>query len=456
MNFSHVTLKQAGTVVSGSYHDWGVTYANPEQAGTITGTVSGSTFTGTFQDIAKDVTGGISWTLANGQILGTYNYGSANQYPWCGVAAGHRTPLPIGCGWSDLFNVTPLAPMLLTQIADEVTGSEYYGAMAGVVSDYRLNGGTDPAARFSFWMTKDGSQFTGNLYNPYIGAWYGQWCGSRGNLPLPTACTGGGGTFDGTWFTNLGILTLTQPILLTAVATPSTSVTGSWMPWGGDPASAPEYPISGTVTLNASMPEKTLPYEMTLTWTDSSPLGGATLEGRTADDYGVSLAGQAANGVAWCGVDYGPNPFVTAPYDTAAGSGFPWLTEPVGSLYPGCGLTSETWTLWPPSPGGAGSSQAAGQLVQTRSSFSGTTDLQGQDSVTGSVVFAAPDGGDAGSWVIAIGSWADFVTADGGSFTWFLDDQSQAFSGDFTFGDGGTPLAWCGSVGTTMPNPCLQ
>jgi hypothetical protein len=450
-----VSLSQTGTVVSGRYHDWGVTYANPEQAGTLTGTVSGSAFTGTFQDNAKDVTGGISWTLVNGQIQGTYDYGGASQYPWCGVAAGQGTPLPKGCGWSDFFTVQPLAPVFLTQVADEVTGSDYYGAMAGIVSDYRLNGGLDPSARFSFWMTKDGTQFSGNLYNPYIGAWYGPWCGARGTLPLPTACTGGGGTFDGTWFTNLGILTLTQPLLIGAQATPSTTVTGSWMPWGGDPASAVEYPINGTVTLNSSMPWKTLPSEMTLTWTDSSPLGGATFGGRTADNYGVSLAGEAANGVPWCGVDYGPNPFVAEPYAADAGPSYPWLTEPIGSLYPGCGLTSDVWTLWPPSPGGVGSPQASGQLVETRDHFAGTTDLAGLNRVAGTVVFSPPDGGDAGTWIVASGSWAN--SADGGSLTWFLDEQEQTFSGDFTFEDGGNPLAWCGSaVGSTMPNPCLQ
>jgi hypothetical protein len=466
MSFSHVSLTQNGNLVTGKYHDWGVTYSNPELAGTISGVVSGSFLDGGYQDNAGDTSGAIYWPLdANGNISGgTYTLGGVASYPWCGVPAGNGTPLPDGCGWSQSqspFNATLYPPLYLSQVADEVTGSCNVGApvaLAGVVSDYRLNIGTDINgynSRLSFVMTRDGSQFSGNQWNPNIPAYYVPYCGSRGGANRPGTCAGGGGIFDGTWFTNLGVLTLSQPIeVVGSTDTPSSSVTGIWIPWGGDPANGIEYPLDGGVAFTGAA-STALPYQQSLSWTDTSSLRGATVSGRQADEYGLSFTGQAANGLLWCGVDYGPDPFNPTPYYPDAGNaqGVLWNTEPVGTLFAGCGLTGEHWTLWPPAPGGGGSPTDVGQLTQTRGVVAGTTDSAELNSVLGVVAFDPTDGG-----VTVTGTWtyADLSTPDGGSFTWVPASQDQMFSGDFTFGDGGSEFEWCGSSSSTMPTPCFQ
>ncbi len=465
MNFSHVSLVQTGSQVSGRYRDWGVTYGNPEQAGTISGTATLQTLTGTFQDNAGDISGTISWPLnAVGQIqFGTFTLGGKTSYPWCGVPAGHGTPLPVGCGWSDEFTANILGPFFFTQVADEATGTFLYGAVAGVVSDYRLNGGTDQTGslgRFSFEMSLDGQTFQGNIYNPtpHDDFFYTPTCGARplSSVPNPDACAGGGGTFDGTWFTNLGTVTLSQPLLIGPTGvTPSNRVTGSWSPWGGDPGDAVEYAIDGGVSFDAG-PSVAVPAQISVSWTDSSPLGGGTLSGRQADEFALSFVGQAANNALWCGVNFGPDPFATQWY-----AGTQWLTEPVGTLFPGCGLTGDQWTLWPSEPGASGA--PPGQLVQTRDAVAGTTDLAELVSVVGTVIFVPPDGG-VGPRTVVSGTWSDSATDAGGGFSWFLDAQDQTFSGDFTLEpssvggstDGGA-FAWCGSsLGATQPSPCFQ
>ena len=386
-------------------------------------------------------------------------------YPWCGVPAGQRTPLPIGCGWSDLFTTGSPPALAMTQIADEVTGIAYYGPIAGVVSDYRLNGtslctwgGCAPNSqwRISYQMSRDGTQFSGNYSPEWNGSgYYNSACGGRlstGTTP-PATCMGGGGSYDGTWFTNVGVLTLTQPVA-PASGFPSTSVTGVWFPWGPNPV---EYVIDGgTATPDPGLTlYSALPGQTTLSWVDTSPLGGAlSLTAASFDPMGVTLFGQTANGALLCGVDYGTDPFNPSPYGKldAGTDRFKWNTESIGSLFAGCGMTGNQWTLWPQAPGGSGSSQSAGQLVQTRAAVVGTTDLAGQDSVVGSVAFS-------GLGTVVSGAWSDTSLDAGGSFIWYLDSQDQTFSGDFTAGptlDGGAS-AWCGSSdGATQPSPCLQ
>ena len=56
---------QTGAVVTGTYHNWGVTYGDLEGAGTISGAVTGSVFTGSYSDKANDVSGTVTWTLSN-------------------------------------------------------------------------------------------------------------------------------------------------------------------------------------------------------------------------------------------------------------------------------------------------------------------------------------------------------------------------------------------------------
>jgi hypothetical protein len=464
MNFSHVSLTQNGTVVTGKYHDWGVTYGSPEQAGTLSGKVSGQSLTAGFQNNAGDLTGTVTWLLSNGQLQGTYNYGGATSYPWCGVAAGKGTPLPTGCGWSDAFTTASPPPLVLTQVADEVTGIAVYGPVAGVVSDYRVNGtslctwgGCAPNSqwRISYQMSRDGTQFSGNYSPEWNGAgYYNSACGGRlsTGTPPPATCMGGGGIYDGTWFTNVGVLTLTQPVA-PASGFPSASVTGIWFPWGPNPV---EYVIDGgTATPESGTLYSALPGQTTLSWVDSSPMGGAVVA--PSDPMGVTLNGQTTNGSLVCGVNYGTDPFNAAPYGKvdAGTDRFHWNTDPIGSLFPGCGLTGNQWTLWPPLPGGSGS--PTGQVVERRDTITGTTDLAGLNSVAGTVVFRSLDGG-VGPWTVVTGSWTDSSTADGGTFTWYPDSQDQSFTGDFTIGpvaDGGVS-AWCGSSLGAEPSPCLQ
>jgi hypothetical protein len=280
-------------------------------------------------------------------------------------------------------------------------------------------------------------------------------CGVRlnSNTALPAICMGGGGIFDGTWFTNVGVLTLNQPIA-PATGAPSASVTGIWYPWGPNPV---EYVVDGGtatpepgVTLLSAQPGQT-----SLSWVDSSPLGGAaSLATASFDPMGVTLSGQTANGSLLCGVNYGTDPFSPSPYGwvDAGTDRFHWNTDPIGSLFPGCGLTGNAWTGWPASPGESGSPSAGGQLVQRRDAVTGWTDRAAHDSVDGGVLFV-------GSWTVVAGSWSDTTTGDGGTFNWYPDTQDQTFSGDFTIGpalDGGV-YPWCGSsVGSIQPSPCLQ
>jgi hypothetical protein len=437
MNFAHVSLSQNGGVVTGQYHDWGYTYLDATNAGTISGSAAGNIFTGTFQDNAADAGVSLSWTLSPGQLQGSYG---PSAYPWCGVPAGQGTPLPAGCGWSDAFIGKSSYPTL-QQVADEVTGSYVdpgaptttLGTMAGVVSDLRLNGrffNTYHLApgRFSFQMTADGTQFTGNFY---VGSHFDAWCGERSGT-LPTTCLGGGGIYDGTWFTNLGTITLAQPQVASSPATGA--VTGVWFPWGSDT----EYTIQGVA--NGPSDDAGPSTDFSLSWTDNSPLGGTMgMTSLSSDPNGLTLQGQAVEGGLWCGVSYGTNPFVPSPLPDAG---------QIGTLYTGCGLTND-WNL----SGDPSAPPTTAQLVQTRGTVTGFTDTQFDfDSVTGSTAFNPLSGTGIGSWTMVTGSWADSSTS-GGSFTWYPDSQDLTFVGEFDAG-GPNSGGWCGSLSGAGPSPC--
>lgn len=299
--FARLTLSQDGGTLVGSYHDWGYTDLDPQYAGTVSGTVCGSTLTGTLQAHADPTPAALDLTLgSDGNLDGTLTYDGGSAQPICGVPTGQGLALPSGCGWSDSFRVAiggQPYDMQLTQTADEVTGYVQVGnftqLMYGVVSDFRVNGEylAPINGRFSFAMT-DGISFNGNeIYNSGLVAW----CGLRpGNGPVPANCpVGGGGGYDGSWFTNLGTITLSQPILSTAEASPTP--TGVWFFWG----SQTEYPIVGTTAGG-------------LSWTDNSPVGGAVgllhlpPPGNgvptPADGVGVTLEGFTTAGDIWCGV----------------------------------------------------------------------------------------------------------------------------------------------------------
>ncbi len=441
MNFAHVSLIQAGSAVTGKYRDWGYSYLDPVNAGTIAGTVQGNAFSGTFQDNAADPSATVMWTLSAGQLAGAFGDGGTATYPWCGVAAGQGTPLPVGCGWSDAF-ITGLSSqgnataVTLQQIADEVSGiyssSGEQGTLTGVVSDFRVNGrylntALDVPGRFSFWMTLDGTQFTGNYFNGSNK----EWCGVRGMVgSMPTPCLGGGGFFDGSWFTNLGAITLTQP-------EPSSSpATGIWYGWGSDI----EYPIAGLVSGPDAGGPGLSSSDFSLSWSDSSPLGGALgMSSLPTDGLGLTLSGQAVAGGLWCGVSYGPNPL-----QPDGGQ--------IGTLFQGCGL-SNSWDMWDPA---ATNAREPPQLVQTRGTVAGTTDAPFDlDTISGSVAFNPLQDAGVGSWTVVTGSWTDLPDA-GGSFTWYPDSQDQTFAGDFTAAGAGDAGPWCGSVSLLQPSPCFE
>ena len=312
-NFAHVSLTQNEGLVTGSYRYWGYTYSDLKNAGTISGTVLGNVFQGSFQDNNGDPAVPLTWTLSPGQLNGTYQISGQPPYPWCGVPAGQGIPLPTGCGWSDSFSPMPSA-ITLQQIADQVTGSysaplapNTQGILAGVVSDFRLNGRfyntvLKGPGRFSFWMTPDGTAYSGNYY---VGSHFNEWCGGRVSTNSPTPpkplCPGGGGLYDGTWFTNLGTVTLTQPQSVTLPVTGALS--GIWFGWGSET----EYAIDGVVAGPADGGPST---RFSLSWSDSSPLGGAVGVTSLSDDiFGLTLQGHAVDGGGlWCG---GTDPYPT-------------------------------------------------------------------------------------------------------------------------------------------------
>ncbi len=460
-SFAHVSLTQDGGVVTGRYHDWGYTYLDPTNAGTISGSVQGNEFSGVFQDNhPPDPAVPLSWTLSPGQLSGTYQIGNST-YPWCGVAAGQGTPLPTGCGWSDYFYgqynlVGGGGPVLMQQVADEVTGTWYAnvtgkpvpvltGTLFGVVSDFRVNGKyfnignvVDPTpglpGRFSLWMTQDGTQFWGDYY---IFGIFLPWCGGRTTAPV-SCDQSGGGLYDGTWFTNLGTITLTQPQPAQVPGTnpASSPVTGVWFWWGDET----EYPFTAVVSVSGPPDAGSAFYS--LSWTDSSPVGGAAgLTSVDGDELGDTLVGQvvADGGGLWCGVNF----YAVSSPQLDAGQ--------FGTLPRGCGMT-DTWVQSLPNP----LAQPA-QLVQTRGSVTGTSGPPFYlNDVIGNVAFNPLKDAGVGSWTVVTGSWTDLPDAGSGTFTWYPDSQDLTFSGEFSTAGALDAGAWCGSLSGFLPNPCLQ
>jgi hypothetical protein len=421
-------------VVTGSYHDWGYTQLDPAFAGSIDGTVCGALFSGTFTPNDAGGPSSLTWHQLGGALQGGYVTADGGPGAWCGVPVSQpQQPLPIGCGWSDQFNVPTDGPITLTQTADEVTGTTPINSFQidGVVSDLRLNGRYG-GNRFSWWMSPDGTGFAGNYagndplpsnpggsgctYDSVTSRDYCSWCGGRVSSsgiedPGPN-CLGGGGLYDGTWFTNLGTITLTQAVSDAGV--PSSSVTGEWFFWGSET----EYAIAGTVGDGG------------LSWTDNSILGGAVgLAASSTDTIGHTLTGFAAKGGLWCGVDYGQDPNAFSP-------------DPIGCLFLGCGLSNQWQLFQVPASGDLAVNQLA---TQQRGSL-----MSGRNGVTIQGNVAPNLRPDAGSWVVVSGSWT--TATESGSFNWYPDPSDQTFAGDFSSAtaDGG----WCGSSAGGQPGVC--
>ncbi len=407
-------------MVTGSYHDWGYTSLDPTYAGSISGTVCGSALSGAFWSTVDGGASTLSWSLLGGELRGTFVTPGGTERVWCGVPTG--ISLPKGCGWSDDFNALFDGDITLTQTADEVIGvsNPTQNPFDGVVSDSRVNGRYG-ASRFSFWMSDDGNTFTGNEFSEDNNPVYQQWCGARISSsgiepPAGPGCVGGGGVYDGTWFTNLGTITLTQPLSngTPADPSPSNTVTGVWFFWGSDV----EYRISGTVAGG-------------LSWTDNSILGGGVgLAMETLDIAGHTLTGFAVNGGLWCGVNYGQDPNA---FDA----------DEIGNLFLGCGLTDEWQFFQVPSPGLLAANQ---DVTQRRGSI-----VSGRGPVTIQGALAQnPLAGPSGPWVVVSGTWKD--SSGSGTFNWYPDLADQTFAGDFSSAtaDGG----WCGSIDGGEPGGC--
>ncbi len=419
-------MQDGGTVV-GSYHDWGYTDLDPQYAGNVAGTVCGNTMTGTLQAHADLAPAALDLTFgSDGGLDGTFTYDGGPAQPICGVPTGQGLALPSGCGWSDSSFAVSIDSkpytLALSQTADEVTGSVQVGGftqlMYGVVSDDRLNGEylAPINGRFSFSMS-DGATFVGNeIFNSAVHPW----CGVHpGKGVVPSSCLGGGGSYDGTWFTNLGTITLSQPLLSVSEASPNP--TGVWFFWGSET----EYPIAGTTVGG-------------LSWSDNSPVGGAVGllhlpppgDGvpPPTDGVGVTLTGFTAAGDLLCGVLFNL---------AAVGS----ATDPLGTLFQGCGL-SNTWNLWQDQ-----ATPTAANVTQVREQVTSTV---ASETIAGGVAFN-PDGGSLAP-VVVTGSWTNGAAS--GTFTWYPDTGDANFSGDGT--SNGSTSSWCGSVSDSMPNPCLQ
>jgi hypothetical protein len=429
-NFADVVLTQSGTAVSGTYAMWGYTPLDPLEAGQISGTVSGDTFSGTLTDNHADAPEPVTWTLSQQHLTGFWN----TTNPWCGVPHGSGA-LPTGCGWSDTFNIMyaqATSTMVLQQTQDEVSGT-YGGSssntLTGVVSDFRLNGEfvSGGSGRISFYMTEDNSHISGNFtIPPAAGQTYQwsptQWCGGRGAAgALPTTCLGGGGPFDGSWFTNLGTITLDQPMV---AGSQKNLATGVWF-WYGDTT---EYPVSAAVAVSSANGPS-------IAWSDSSVLDGG--QQLTTFD-GLTLSNGYRNSpmdAPWCGVIVGSD---------SAGN------PQVGALPEGCGMTSSNWVLWE-SQGGA-SLQAT--LVQLRNQVTGTASVgtSSAASIAGSASYD-PDGGFNEGYLAVTGIWTANNVSETGVFAWYPSAFPGSFAGDL---DGGAS-PWCGAgAGDVEPNPCLE
>ncbi|HUB08373.1 MAG TPA: hypothetical protein VMB50_15305 [Myxococcales bacterium] len=429
-NNAFVSITQADAGVTGVFNGWGYTTTDPSHAGTLSGTVSGNTLTGS-RVLNDGSSTPLSLTLSGQALSGSWS--QTNM--WCGVPHGSG-PLPVGCGWSDTFNIMYAAAngtMTLTQVGDQVTGS-YGGSssntLLGLVSDWRLDGQfvSGGSGRFSFNMTFDGSQFSGNFaVSPPANQSYTwqakQWCGARGaSGALPTTCLGGGGPFAGSWFTNLGVLTFDQPF---ANGVPGPNVSGVWF-WYG---STTEYPVSATVTTTANDGPS-------ITWLDDGSVldGGQQLT--TFDGLTLSAGESNAFAAPWCGAIVGTN---------SAG------VQQIGALANGCGLTGSNWQVW----SAIGGASVPGRLEQVRGQVGGSVSAS-----TGSIVLDGgatydPGGGFENGYLEISGSWSDTAANSSGTFSWYPSAFSGSFSGDQVGPSGETP--WCGAAaGGSQPSPCEQ
>ena len=422
-------------MVTGTYVQWGWG-GNTDNSGWIAGNVTNSSFSGSFNDWAESsgvfgggTPGAVNWTLdsAGNSFTGNEKNGA---FVWCGARSG--LPLPPGCGWSGTFNTSNWGAVALTQTADEVQGfaltsctgvaGTVYNGPLGLTCDglILLTSGTQ--SRFS-WALNSATEtlFSGNELLPQ-GTAPASSCGDRqsAGISLPAPCFGGGGPMDGLWLTNLGALTIDQPIAVTPpYAEQYTSV--NWVPWGTDGGFGAQFGTIDNATKNVTYAQMALGG---LTWNDSSPtLGGNGLQ-ISFYDGGLTISGTGNDPAPslLCGAIYSPDPFGN-------------YADPIGNLQAGCGMTDH-WFLWGPT---ASPTLGRAPLTQHRDEMSGL----------GGSVSARALASDGGSGVYFVGS------ADGVAFNWFPNAQDFQFSGD-----DGADAGWCGSTLSAFedsePVPCFE
>jgi hypothetical protein len=426
--------------VTGTYVQWGWG-GNTDNSGWIAGTVTDTTFGGQYNDWADSPggfgsgsPGSVTWTLDDGGASFTGNEKSG-AFVWCGSRTGR--PLQAGCGWSGTFETSDGGPFALTQQADEVQGfatagcagvaGTVYNGPLGLTCDGLILSSAGAQSRFSWALdSATETQFSGNELSLGTST-PAPFCGFRqATGAFPASCFGGGGPMDGLWLTNLGMLTIDQPVSATTpFAEQYASV--NWVPWGTDGGFGAQYAnIDGVSSEFASFNYAQL-VSGTIGWFDSSPTSGGQNLAVTFDATGLTISGEGndtnanpPDGSLLCGVIYSPDPNGN-------------FADPVGTLPTGCGMTNH-WFLWGPTAVPALSNVL---LTQHRDQLSGHG-----GTVVGVAAATVANGG-----VYFAGN------SSGLDFTWYPDPQDQTFEGD-NLADAG----WCGSSISNFvePSPCFE
>lgn len=188
INFGTMVLSQSGTTVTGTYNN-----GPAGSSGTISGTVSSQTLTGTWKIGAT--TGPLSLVKGTHTLSGSYN----STYKWCGALTGYQ--FPAGCGfaghWVSKIVSNPSCAMDLTRINNSVSGTYCNGTITSATVSYPANdtklSGTwtvNPSTTgpFAFFFGSLASfpqqvSFQGN-YNTT-----NYWCGGTTAANVPSTCT---------------------------------------------------------------------------------------------------------------------------------------------------------------------------------------------------------------------------------------------------------------------------
>jgi hypothetical protein len=189
-NFGTMTLTHNGDKLNGTFHN-----AFDNSNGTLTGSVSGNTFTGTW---IGNGAGSLQMTLAaNKNTLDGQRNGTDK---WCGARPG--VPFASGCSYAGSWDTSVLfqVPMVMTRTDTTVTGvftitfnGIFTGSITGTVSypgsaaETRLDGtylvhtnGSTGTFQY-FLLGFNGLQFQGNTSGS-------GWCGARPGQALPATC----------------------------------------------------------------------------------------------------------------------------------------------------------------------------------------------------------------------------------------------------------------------------